>query len=104
MEVIAGDVQRRPTGACDRRSVLSLREARRTAGNVGLRATCAQRRTYGRTPAVPQPERPITFATADLMDAVVDAIAAARMPPRHDHLNKLLDDDVMEAVVAAAIG
>jgi hypothetical protein len=27
----------------------------------------------------PKPERPTTFATADLMDAEVDAIAAARM-------------------------
>ena len=35
-----------------------------------------------------EPEHRTTFATADLMDAVVDAIAAARMHPRHDHLNK----------------
>ena len=52
----------------------------------------------------PEPERPITFATADLMDAEVDAIAAARMHPRHDHLNKLLDDDVTEAVAATTTG
>lgn len=51
-----------------------------------------------------EPERPTTFATADLMDAEVDAIAAARMHPRHDHLNKLLDDDVTEAVAATTNG
>ena len=33
-----------------------------------------------------------SFATADLTDAEVEAIAAARMDPRHDHLNKLLDE------------
>ena len=32
-----------------------------------------------------------SFATADLTDAEVEAIAAARMDPHHDHLNKLLD-------------
>ncbi len=52
----------------------------------------------------PDPERPTTFATADLMDAEADAIAAARMHPRHDHLNKLLDDRVTEAVAATTNG
>ena len=52
----------------------------------------------------PEPERPTTFATADLMDAEVDTIATVRMHPRHDHLNTLLDDDVTEAVAAAAKG
>lgn len=33
-----------------------------------------------------------SFATTDLTDAEVEAIAAARMDPRHDHLNKLLDE------------
>ena len=33
-----------------------------------------------------------SFATADLTDAEVEAIAAARMDPRHDHLDKLLDE------------
>ena len=51
-----------------------------------------------------EPERPTTFATADLMDAEVDAIATARMHPRHDHLNTLLDDDVTEAMEAATRG
>ncbi len=31
------------------------------------------------------------FRTAELPDDVIDAIAAARMDPRHDHLNALLD-------------
>ena len=56
------------------------------------------------TDQAPDPERRTTFATADLMDAEVDAIAAARMHPRHDHLNKLLDDEAMEAVAAATRG
>ena len=33
-----------------------------------------------------------SFATADLTDAEVEVIAAARMDARHDHLNKLLDE------------
>ena len=33
-----------------------------------------------------------SFATADLTDAEVEAITAARMDPRHDHLDKLLDE------------
>ena len=33
-----------------------------------------------------------SFATTDLTDAEVAAIATARMDPRHDHLNKLLDE------------
>ena len=33
-----------------------------------------------------------SFATADLTDAEVEAIAAARLDPRHDRLNKLLDE------------
>ena len=52
----------------------------------------------------PEPKHPTTFATADLMDAVVDAIAAARMDPRHDHLNKLLYDEVTEEVEAVTKG
>jgi hypothetical protein len=32
-----------------------------------------------------------TFATTALTDEKADAIAAARMDPRHDHLNALLD-------------
>ena len=57
------------------------------------------------TDQAPDPERPTTFATADLMDAEVDAIAAGRMHPRHNHLNKLLDDDdVPEAMAAATRG
>ena len=51
-----------------------------------------------------EPEHRTTFATADLMDAVVDAIAAARMDPRHDHLNKLLYDEVTEEVEAVTKG
>jgi hypothetical protein len=31
------------------------------------------------------------FRTAELSDAEVEQIAATRMDPRHDHLNKLLD-------------
>jgi hypothetical protein len=31
------------------------------------------------------------FRTAELSDAEVEQIASARMDPRHDHLNKLLD-------------
>lgn len=31
------------------------------------------------------------FQTAELSDAEVDAIASARMDPRHDHVNQLLD-------------
>jgi hypothetical protein len=33
-----------------------------------------------------------SFATVDLTDAEVEAIAKARMDSRHDHLNKLLDE------------
>jgi hypothetical protein len=32
-----------------------------------------------------------TFATADLLESEVRAIAEARMDPRHDDLNALLD-------------
>ena len=32
------------------------------------------------------------FATADLPDDLVEAIASAKMDPRHDHLNDLLKD------------
>jgi PHD/YefM family antitoxin component YafN of YafNO toxin-antitoxin module len=31
------------------------------------------------------------FQTAELTDAEVEQFASARMDPRHDHLNKLLD-------------
>ena len=31
------------------------------------------------------------FQTAELSDAEVEQIASARMDPRHDHLNQLLD-------------
>ena len=31
------------------------------------------------------------FLTAELSDAEVESIAESRMDPRHDHLNKLLD-------------
>jgi prevent-host-death family protein len=34
-----------------------------------------------------------SFATEDLPDEDVKAIAAGRMSPRHDHLNALLDDE-----------
>ncbi len=34
-----------------------------------------------------------SFATEDLDDATIDAIARTRMDPRHDHLNALLDDE-----------
>jgi hypothetical protein len=33
-----------------------------------------------------------SFATVDLSDEKIAAIAAARMDPKHDHLNKLLDE------------
>ena len=33
-----------------------------------------------------------TFATADLPEDKANAVSAARMDPRHDHLNALLDD------------
>jgi prevent-host-death family protein len=32
------------------------------------------------------------FDISDLPDDVIDAIRTARMDPRHDHLNALLDD------------
>jgi hypothetical protein len=32
-----------------------------------------------------------SFDTAELSDQEFEAIASARMDPRHDHLNKLLD-------------
>lgn len=31
------------------------------------------------------------FQTGELPDEIIEQIAAARMDPRHDHLNKLLD-------------
>jgi len=33
-----------------------------------------------------------SFATADLTEAEVEAIAKARMASRHDHIDKLLDE------------
>lgn len=33
-----------------------------------------------------------SFATTDLTEAEVEAIAKVRMDPRHDHLDKLLDE------------
>jgi prevent-host-death family protein len=34
-----------------------------------------------------------SFATADLSEAEVEAIASGRMSPEHDHLDSLLDDE-----------
>jgi hypothetical protein len=33
------------------------------------------------------------FAMVDLTDEEIQALAASRMDPRHDHLNALLDDE-----------
>jgi hypothetical protein len=33
-----------------------------------------------------------SFATAELTEEEVEAVARVRMDPRHDHLNKLLDE------------
>ena len=43
-------------------------------------------------PVIPAPEFPRSFPTADLSDAEVEEIASARMDPRHDHLNALMDE------------
>ena len=34
-----------------------------------------------------------SFAIADLPESEIEAIASSRMDPRHEHLNRLLDDE-----------
>jgi hypothetical protein len=46
-----------------------------------------QNRTNTRKKSIPN-----TFATAELPDEKIKAIAATKMDSRHDHLNKLLDE------------